>query len=129
VVLSARGTPDAGDGKRMVPCPIHAGGNELGLKYVVLWTCIVFGLRTISADDDLEVDMDCTVWNWKGLRNATGSHDHLRASEWIAERRACSDGDVDRVISSLVPGLCRDVWLASWDRNLAPGNEGWVGDG
>lgn len=73
--------------------------------------------------------MECSVWNWNGLRNAKGSHGHLMASEKTVEGRVCSGGSEDRVISSLVPGLCRDMWLASWDRNLAPEYEVLVEDG
>jgi hypothetical protein len=105
----------------MVLCPIPGGdGTERGLKDGVLWTCSVVGLTTTSVDDDLEWDRDCNVWNWKGLRNAIGSHGHLMASEKIVEGRVCSGGNVDRVIFSLVPGLYRGMWLASWDHNLAP---------
>jgi hypothetical protein len=110
VVSSAHGTPGGDDGKKMVLCPILGGGDsELGLKRGVLRTCSAVGLTTISADDDLEVGMDCSVWNWDGLGNAKGSHGYLMASEKTVEGRVCSGGSEDRVISSLVPGLCRDM--------------------
>jgi len=110
MVSFARGTRGGDDGKKLILFPNPGGGsNELGLKYGVLRPCSAVGLTTISADDDLEVGMDCSVWNWSDLRNAKETRGHLPASERIVEGRVCSGGSEDRVISSLVPGLCRDM--------------------